>query len=257
MPIQALTATDLIYGALRDLGCLRAGQGPAPDQLADSLVALNELIDGWLLNGLMVYAFRPDIYTLVAGQQVYTIGPAAADFTAPRPTEIQDANIILNTVTPVVRRPMAFINVDQWAALRLRDIPFAIPTSLYYDKGFDVTNGWGTLNLWPGPLSEYQLELFTWQQLQYFPDLVSTVKLPPGYARALRKNLAVEIAPMQALYFKGTMLVSQPMLQQVMAQAIASKAEIESYNAKDAQLVCDPAFMNARGYGWNWMTGGT
>jgi hypothetical protein len=258
---MSVTATQLIYRALRDIGCLRPGQTTATDVLNDGLTALNEHIDLDLLNPLMKYAFRPDIYNLQASLQVYNIGlgQAPPNFNASRPTDIQDANLILNDVTPFVRLPLEVVNVDKWASIRVRNIPSAIPLALYYDKNFDPTGQFATINLWPGPLKTYQLELFTSQQLQTFPDLTTALNWPPGYVLYLRKSLGVEIAPMMEIYSKLARL-SQPreaLLTRVEAQAQKAKNEIESYNAPDPELKVDPAFCsaNAKATPWNYSIG--
>ena len=252
-----VTATQIAYRALRDIGCLRPGQSTSSDVLNDMLSALNEMIDQWLLDQLMVFSVRADIYNLVASQQVYTIGPVGANFIAPRPTEVQDANILLTNVSPVVRLAMEIINVDTWAAIRVRVIPSAIPLMLYYDKNFDPVNGFATLNMWPGPLLNYQLELFSWQQLQSFADLVTSYNIPPGYATALRKNLSVEIVPMMEIYSKlsRTEAPRPDMVDRVTEQARHAKEEIQSYNAPTPRLTIDEAYRAGRGAAWNYAIG--
>jgi hypothetical protein len=224
----------------------------------DAFEALNQLIDGWLIDQLMVYAFVADIYTLNGAQQSYTIGPSGADFTASRPTEIQDANIILNNSSPVVRQPVEIVNVDRWANIRVRQLQPAIPTILYYDRGFNTASGYGTINLWPGPQSSYQLELFTWQQLTAFPDRTTVVKFPPAYAGAIRKNLAVSIAPMMTLYGKTNQHVQHPLASLALVQDQARKllTVIRSYNAQTPILPLDSAFnsVNANG-AFNYLIG--
>jgi len=258
---MGVTATQLAYRALRDIGCLRPGQTTSTDVLNDILTALNEHIDLDLLNPLMRYAFRPDVYNLTASTMTYQIGPGqvGVNFNAPRPTAIQDANLILNDVNPFVRLPIEIIDVDKWAAIRVRNIPAALPLALYYDKNFDPTGQFATINLWPGPLKNYQLELFTSQQLQTFPDLTTVLNWPPGYVLYLRKSLAVDIAPMMEIYSKLARL-SQPreaLLERVEAQARQAKDDIESYNATSPVLQIDPAYQSAdqKATPWNYSIG--
>jgi hypothetical protein len=181
-----------------------------------------------------------------------------ADFIAERPTEIQQANILLNNSSPLVRVPVQIINVDQWANIRVRAVQPAIPTQLYYDRGFNSASGYGTLNLWPGPQASYQLELFTWKQLTAFPGLATDIKFPPAYANAIRKNLAVSIAPMMTLYGKTNIYVQQPLvsLQLIQQQANRALSLIRSYNAPTPIVALDPAFdaVDNQG-GWNYALG--
>lgn len=258
MPILSYTADQLIYGALRDLGVIRSGQTAPSDLMNDCFATLNELIDSWLIDQLLVYAITADIYTLNGTQQSYTIGPSGADFTAPRPTAIQDANIILNYTSPVVRTPLQIINVDQWANLRVRNIQPALPLELYYDAGFNQPLGYGTLNLWPGPVAAYQLELFTWQQLTAFASRSTMVYFPPAYANAIRKNLAVMSAPLCMLYGKTNQHVQQPLasLQLIQDQARKALTSLRSYNSPTPVLVLDSAFnaVDSQG-GFNYLIG--
>ncbi len=260
MAILTYSCDQLAYQALRDLGCIRTGQGAPPDLLTDILVAANQLIDDWLIDNLMIYAFLADIYSLSGSSQSYTIGPSGADFTAPRPTDIQDANILLNTVSPVVRQPVKIINVDQWANIRVRNIQPAIPLVLYYDRGFDATLGYGTINLWPGPQANYQLEIFTPKQLTEFPDQTTAIRFPPAYANAIRKCLAVSIAPMMALYAKFNNHFTSPLatLPLIEKQANRAKAGLMASNTKMNVMNLDPAFSGMQsGSDWNYLLGTT
>lgn len=253
MAIQSFSATDLITQALRDICELRPGMSTSTDVKNECLVQLNLMLDSWLLDQLMVYAIQPDIYNLT-GSGTYTIGPSGADFTADRPTQIEDANIILNTFSPEIRRLNVLINQHQWAAIAVRDITNCIPEALYYDNGFNTSLGYGTIHLWPEPVSGYQLELFTWKQLQEFPDLTTALKFPPGYALAIRKNLAVMIAPAMKIYFK----ISEPMLELVNDQAVKAKAAIMSKNTPAQIWQCDPGFLTrnrGNNSGWNYSDG--
>lgn len=273
----AQTMSQLAYQALRDLGCLRPGGIPSADTLNDILTAGNSMLDAWLLDEFLVFADTASAYPLTAGIQQYIIGPTQppsnyietnypslyangyAYIQAPRPTSIDDCNIILNTFSPVVRNQVEIINRDQWAAIAVQQLPDAIPLMLYPDFNFDNTYGFMTLNLWPGPLYAYELELYTWQQLQSFPDLVTAISFPPGYARLVQKNLAVEIAPMMELYNKIGKIdrnVSATMYTRVKQQAKEAMDLVKSYNAYQPVITCDEAYLSTHRRGaWNYGTG--
>jgi hypothetical protein len=266
MASPSITMTEFAYQAARDLGCLRAGQTLSTDILDDILIAGNQMLDSWLIDELAIPASTPQVYDLVAGQQSYTIGPnetPPTGFTAPRPVEIEVANIILNTVSPVLRTPLELIVVEQKAAIPVQDLPMTLPTRLYYAKNFDVSTGSGYLYIWGGALYAYQLEIFTWDQtvLSQFPDLTTAFIYPPGYQRMIRKCLAVEIAPLMTMYSKSAraespMAPSQTMLQIVSKQADDARAMVESYNAPAPILTGDPAFLgNSARRGWNYLLG--
>jgi len=260
---MSVTLTQLTYQALRDIGALRPGQTTSTDVLNDCLTEANQMLQMFLMDELMVFTILQSDYTLTALSQFYTIGPNEnpPNFRATRPTKIENANIIINTVSPVVRRPMTILNHEEYANIRVQQIPSALPLKIYYDYGFTTSQA-GTIFIWPGPISGYILELFTWQQLSTFPDLVTPLTFPPGYERLLRKNLAVSIAPMMRLYAKvpgpGGMRSYDPlMLEEVKMQAVEAKMWVKSFNAPAAPAKCDPMYngKNHMGGAWNYGTG--
>lgn len=265
MSDQATNLTQFAYQAARDLGCLRAGQTLSADILSDIHDAANQMLDAWLIDELMI-TYKPILtFPLVPGVQIYTIGPneTAPNFTADRPTRIEDANVVLNTVNPVLRTPIDVINVDQWASIPVQMLPNTLPTRLYYDKGFNTTTGAGKIYLWGGPLYAYDLELFVWDQsiLRAFPDLTTTFIYPPGYQRLIRKKLACEIVPLMAMYCKasrseGIMMPVPALVSLVQRQADEAYEKIQIANASDEILVGDPAFLgNSARRSFNYLLG--
>lgn len=266
MSYQSTNLTTFAEQAARDLGCLRSGQSLSTDILNDIREAANQMLDQWLIDELLIIASPATAFVLTAGIYQYTIGPSeiAPNFTAPRPTEIVDANIILNQYNPVLRTPLEIINVDQWSDIPIQNLQNALPTRMYYERGFDTTTGSARIFLWGAPLlSSYSLEIFAWDQkvLQAFPDLTTAYIYPPGYQKLIRKSLAVTIAPMMNMYCKsarseGLMAPSDAMLAMVVKEADAARTLVESYNAPDPLIISDPSFIGSSGTpGWNWLTG--
>lgn len=261
----SVDARTFIIDALMDLGCIRPGQIPTGDIFTAALRYLNRMIDAWLIEEMLIPASPADIYTLTAGLQDYIIGPGqvAPNFDADRPTEIEIANIILNTVNPALRTPLEIINVEQKASIPIQSLPQTLPTRLYYERNFNVADGSARIFIWGGAINAYQLELFTWDQsvLHQFPDLTTAYLYPPGYPNLIQKNLAVAIAPMMTLYCKAAqggavMAPSADMLKLVMKQAADAIESVTSYNADDPILTGDPAFLgNSARRGWNYLLG--
>lgn len=267
---RSYTATQLGYKAQRHLGILRPGQSGSPDTNNDILSELNDMLDAWQLDRRKVFAIRADQYNLIGGVQFYFIGQGATGsvingvqygaFNTQRPTEIEDANLIINTAgaQPPVRKPIEIVTAQQWAAIAVQQIPFALPLKLWYDNNFTsggtTFTGFGVISLWPGPLTAYQIELFTTQnigQLLTFADLMTAYSFPPGYADAITLSLAEKIAPMMQVYLK----IKDPLTAEVKRQASAAREAIESYNAPSPMMMCDPAFRNANAGGFNYATG--
>ncbi len=66
---------DIISRALKDIGALEAGETPAPADAQDALDMLNDMLDQWSNEQMMVYYKTEIIFTLTSGQTQYTIGP--------------------------------------------------------------------------------------------------------------------------------------------------------------------------------------
>jgi hypothetical protein len=66
---------DIISRALKDIGALEAGEVPTPDAAQDALDMLNDLIDQWSNENMMVYNMTEIVFPLISGQFQYTIGP--------------------------------------------------------------------------------------------------------------------------------------------------------------------------------------
>ncbi len=81
-----------------------------------------------------------------------------------------------------------------------------------------------TLDAWAlDRLFVYQFAGGVWVVLVSFPDLTTSFTLAKGNELALRKNLAVRIAPELKVYAK----IPEPMLQEVASEAAASRSAIE------------------------------
>jgi len=75
---------DIISRALKDIGALEAGEVPTADAAVDAFDMLNDMLDQWSNESMMVYNVTEIIFTLTAGQTQYTIGPGGdigANFT--------------------------------------------------------------------------------------------------------------------------------------------------------------------------------
>lgn len=66
---------DIISRALKDIGALEAGEVPTPDAAQDAFDMLNDLIDQWSNENMMIYNVTEIIFPVIAGQTQYTIGP--------------------------------------------------------------------------------------------------------------------------------------------------------------------------------------
>ena len=237
---MSVELSTLLYAAFRIAGITdRPGRTPSTDQIGDAIPTLNRLLGSWDIDRSKIFTIEIDAYDLVPGQKTYQIGPGGADFPAAlRPTEIENANIIVNTTSPVVREPVHLLTSREWAAIQLQDISGTIPWALYNDYAM-AGSGYSTLYLYGQALATYQLELFTWQQLQKFVSPSDSVLFPNGYEHAIVWNLALLIAasfPTQAKIMPEARVVAWDALN-----------AIQGKNATAPTMKVDPAIVNAGG----------
>lgn len=289
------TALDLITGALRNINALEAGETPTAQDANDAMQVLNDMLESWSIEKLLVFASTENVLSFNPGQYQYTIGnPIAGTFTGSLtsgsatitgvtipaalivggtltslsgviPAGTTVSAIGTNTVTMsanasatpainpdtisytvpgdfAIARPVRITNAftritvgagnpeiqgldyqiriiprDKYTALGLKGIAGPWPTDLY----FDPTYPYGNLYFYPNPSMAGQLHLWTDTLLSDFANLTDSVNLPQGYARAIKTNLAIELA---AEYGKA---VSPTLLQ----RAREAKNLVKSLNA--------------------------
>ena len=68
---------DIISGALKDIGALAAGETPTSDATQDAFYMLNDMVDQWSNESMMVSYKTEIIFPITPGQIQYTIGPVS------------------------------------------------------------------------------------------------------------------------------------------------------------------------------------
>lgn len=244
-----MTVLDLIKRAMRLLNAINIGDDVTADEAADALLALNAMTDAWALQRLLMYTSSRTSYALTAGKQVYSLGPNATspDWTGPRPPYLDGAGLLIpDSAGNSYERELDLITNDQeWAAVRQKSLTSAYPLALYYQPDYPAA----TLTLWPAPTQALSVVLYAPTAISQFANVAQTISLPPGYARALPYNLAVEMAPE---FGKDPSDV-------VVAIAIASLADIKRKNlpASMGRLRVDSALQPRSGGNWDWTIGET
>lgn len=241
--------SSYITDALRLNGQLwTPGGQPSPEALTECTAFFNQMLDSWNIMRNALYTILDMTYTLTPGQTQYTIGPTG-QLNGPRPVKITNANLIYQTTPQELRLPIEIIDVDQWAAIRVPNLPNAIPLKLYCDYGYTqaAPTGLANLYLWPGPQSAYTLELFMWQALNSALVATNTLFAPPGYARALTYNLAIEIMP---LYPKRLTPAKEMQIARIAAEA---RDYVNIMNAPSPITPIDSALIDPKSEGFNWL----
>jgi hypothetical protein len=172
---------------------------------------------------LLVFANENDTYNLIANQQDYSIGPSGGDFTATRPVGIEGAFVTYNSLD----FPLKLLNQQEWNAIALKSFAAPIPNSLYYVAEYPN----GKLHIWPKPSAAIPLTLSVNMQFTALSTGASSIAYPPGYSKALRYCLAVDLSA----EFKI------PLPKIVEDTAISELADIQGVNLQQQVSTFDPA----------------
>jgi hypothetical protein len=236
-----VTVSDLISGSLRLLGILASGEAPAAAEQQDAFASLNSLLDSWKLEKLMCYAILPQNFPLVAGKMSYTMG-VGGDFNTEWPTRIEKVNLIYTQTgsSAPLTLDVEIIDLDQYQSFVVPSTASTIPMWVYPDSNYPLR----TLYFYTVPSIVNSVDIFCWSQIDAFTDVNADITLPPGYEKALRYNLALELA---SEYGKMPSQI-------VVAGALSAKSAIKSFNMKPVLLQADNALLSHR-TGFNYLTG--
>lgn len=182
-----MTALQLIEQALKLNGVIAQGEPVSAGDASDALYVLNDLLDAWALENLMLFRNENDVFTLTANKQVYTIG-VGADFDVARPVTVEGAFVTYNGID----FPLRILNTQQWNSIPLKNFASPIPLAIYYVPNMDQ----GNIYFWPMPAVDMPFTLQVNMQFTQITDINATISFPPGYRKLLRYLLAVETAPM-------------------------------------------------------------
>lgn len=187
------TGLDLVTAALKDIGAIAVGETPTADEANDALIALNSMIGSWNNDRLMVYNIEENIFNYTPFQRVYTVGPGG-NFNMARPVKIISIkNRANNGSTNQIDLDITLTeNAATYADLVVKNVQSNLTLFVYNDNSYPLLN----LDFWPVPRdTSYRPVIYSWRAVAEFATLTTQVSTPPGYYRALQKNLAIELCP--------------------------------------------------------------
>ena len=227
---QTLT---LIEDALRLTGVLEDEESATGPMGLNGLNLLNQMLDGWSLKGINIpYVLKQSI-TWPGNTASQTVGPTGNSVpTVARPIKIET----LYAQGPGnLDYPVTQIGNDEYQRILNKTITSSIPEVFYYDA--QMPNG--EIFLYPIPAASMTVRIFSWAQFANLPLLTTEMTLAPAYYRAIKYNLAVELA----LNYRRQIM---PNHQQI---ANTSLGEIRDTNTKDFVMQLDPVFYDmSNGY---------
>jgi hypothetical protein len=208
------TTRELLSGAHRLLGLVNSGNVLPEAVYQDNLVALNQMIDSWSTERLAVFCTQDMTYYWTAGARIRTLGPTGdfvyilgnqsdtpivtqgddyigVDGSQPaRPILLEDSTYFRDPTTNV-SYGIKFINQLQYNNIAVKTVQSTYPQVMFVNMTFPNI----TLSVYPVPNRMLEFHFISVQPLANPATLDTDLAFPPGYLRAFRYNLALELAP--------------------------------------------------------------
>jgi hypothetical protein len=186
--VTTTSAGDQINGALRLIGQLAEGETPSADTTADSLMALNQMLDSWSSERLSVFSTQNQVFTWPANTISRTLGPTG-DFVGNRPVLLDDATYFKDPSNNI-SFGIKIINQQQYDGIAVKTVTSTYPQVIW--TNMDMPNM--SMYIYPVPTKALEWHFVSITELVEPATLATTLVVPPGYLRAFRFNLACEIA---------------------------------------------------------------
>jgi len=232
------TGKTILKAALRLLNVKASVDALSSSELEDGKEVLNQLIDSWSNEKLMQPALVEVTHTLTASDGQYSIGPSG-DINVTRPLRIESASVRRNNLDYTV----GIVENRVWESIYNKQTLSSYPRSLYFRNSYPL----GEINLYPKPSEANLLVLQVWAQMDQITDMDATLALPPGFNRALKYNLALDLAPEYG----------KQVTQVIHSTAMSSKKWIETANyGQVKRQMIEAAFVTGRARRGNIQTGG-
>lgn len=182
------TAGEQINAALRLIGQLAEGEDPTPQASQDALTALNQMIDSWNTERLMIFNTQDQVFTWPAGVLTQSVGPSGT-FVGNRPVMIDDSTYYLDPGTNV-SFGIKFINQQQYDGIAVKTVTSTYPQVCWINMEYPNL----TMTVYPKPTRDLEWHIISVDELNKPASLSTQILFPPGYLRAFKYNLACEIA---------------------------------------------------------------
>jgi hypothetical protein len=221
------TVLDLVNSALHLIGAKDPIESATAQEAADGLASLNNLLDSWTTDRLFVFRLAETVYNWPATAATATVG-IGGDINITRPVQVEDSYIVSSGISYPVQK----MNRDGYTSIPQKNLSVNFPEWMYYDAAYPLA----TLYLYTVPASLLEFHLVYWAPLSAFGAITDVVSFPPGYQRALRYNLAVEIASEYSMDVPPA----------VAAIALKSAANIKRLNSPPVTSQIEVAFQPSR-----------
>jgi len=180
----------------------------------------------------MLHHISKETFATTDNQDSYTIGYGAV-WNTDRPINVEAMTVSINGSD----YPVTQLAYDDYAAIRLKSYHSNFPQYFYVDEGVQFS----TAYIYPVPASPApSITLYMRKALSQFLNPTEEIILPRGYLRALKYNLACELAPEYQTNAGEA----------VIKAAMTSKADLKRTNHRMLTLQSDVSLLtgNLRSY---------
>lgn len=224
------TASELITGALRLIGQLAEGETPSSATAADALMAMNQMIDSWNTERLLIYNTQDQVFTWPAFSRSQTLGPTGT-FVGNRPIKFDDSTYFRDAATNI-SYGIKFVNQQQYDGIAVKTVNSTYPQLMWFNMSHPNVE----MYLYPVPLKPLEFHFISVDEMHQPATLDTVLAFPPGYLRAFRYNLACELAAEFGVE-------PAPHVQSI---AITSKRNIKRVNAVDDVMALPYSMVGTR-----------
>jgi len=217
----------IIRMAMQDAGLLQEGDDPDPEQFANYLQRLNDLINLWQTQGLKLWLQKELSLPLTAGINQYALGPGGVLPTLQfKPMRILSSAYYMDSDGN--RRPLMMISREEW--MRLSTTVSQGPINSFFVDKQQIQI---LVNLWLTPDTQAatgHVILLMQEQVTNLVSLTDAMNFPQEWFIALRWGLADDICTGQP----------QAIMQRCMMKAALYLAMLESWDVEDASTTFAP-----------------
>lgn len=225
------TTKQLIESALRSIGVLASGEEATPAEMQDALLYAKQMLDSWTNETLLVPALIHEQFDLTE-KNGFTIG-SGGDFDTVRPTIIYQLHITDGSGT---RNQVEVVGLNTWSDIQNRNFVQTYPKYAHYTSSYPL----GVLHLSAAATEGTKLEMVSAKPIQDLPVLTADVQYPPGYDRAIRLGLALELAPEYGVKVDQVIAIQYAQARKVLKRTNSA--------TRNMDLKVDPALLNQGAY---------
>lgn len=236
--------------ALRTIGAASVGTVIEPEDMQTAYDTLQEIMNAWKVDDLTILVTERVITVATVGkgtfENPYTIGPGG-DIDRQRPVWLNNGSCIFNNNPQQPNeQPFQVLTVEEYQQIPVKNTRSGAIEAAYYDHSYGSNDGLGRIYLWPVPnVTNISFALYCPTALDEFTSLTQNVDMPPGYIRALRYVLAVDLMDEYG---------SPDNADKIMKKAETYLGDVRRANIKPVIIGVDQAIIS-RGDRWNWLTG--